>query len=178
MTTLYTIGHSNHTLREFLELLHAHQITHLVDIRTLPKSRHVPWFNKNTLKTALHKRKIAYTHLEKLGGLRRTTKDSVNLGWRNASFRGYADYMQSREFFEGLKELNYIIKKERTAIMCAEAVPWRCHRSLIADAELARNIKVLDIFNIHSVRKHQLTSFAVIDRKSKPIKIYYPDDSV
>lgn len=178
MPTLYTIGHSNHTLQEFLEMLDAHQITHLVDIRTLPKSRHVPWFNQNALRAALLENNIAYTHLEKLGGLRHTTKDSINRGWKNASFCGFADYMQTKDFFEGLKELNQLIKNGRTAIMCAEAVPWRCHRSLIADVELARNIVVMDIMNKNTIHKHKLTPFAVIDRNKKPIKIYYPKNNM
>lgn len=173
MPILYTVGHSNHTLDEFLELLHTYQITHLVDIRTIPRSRHVPWFNKNSLKNALHKNKIAYSHMAKLGGLRHANKNSVNPGWKNASFRGFADYMQTPIFFEGLKELNSLIKKECVAIMCAEAVPWRCHRSLIADAEVVRKIKVLDILSKTSLRAHKLTDFAVVDKNKKPIQIFY-----
>ncbi|MHB1948648.1 MAG: DUF488 domain-containing protein [Gammaproteobacteria bacterium] len=176
MPKLYTIGHSTHTLKEFLEILHAHQITHIVDVRSIPKSRHVPWFNENTFKKSLRKEKIAYTHLAKLGGLRRTSKSSINMGWRNASFRGFADYMQTHEFFAGLKELNNIIKKSRrVAIMCAEAVPWRCHRSLIADAEMIRHYSVWEIMSKTSVRAHKLTDFAVIDRTKRPMRIYYPD---
>lgn len=175
MTTLYTIGHSNRSLQEFLDILHVHQIIHLVDVRTIPKSRHVPWSNKNSLKAALNKHNIDYTHLEKLGGLRHADKNSINLGWRNKSFRGFADYMQTREFFEGLKELNSLIKKGRTVIMCAEALPWRCHRSLIADAELARNVTVMDILNENKPNKHKFTPFAVIDRNKKPIQVYYPE---
>lgn len=175
MPTLYTIGHSNHTMEEFLEILSAHQITHIVDVRSIPKSRHVPWFNEDVFKRTLHKNKIAYTHLKKLGGLRHTTKDSINLGWINTSFRGFADYMQTHEFFEGLKELNALIKNTKVAIMCAEAVPWRCHRSLIADAELVRNVNVIDIMSKTSVHQHTLTEFAVVDRNTRPIKIYYPN---
>lgn len=175
MPKLYTIGHSTHTLQEFLEILNAHQLIHIVDVRTVPKSRHVPWFNKNEFAAALVKAKIMYTHMPKLGGLRKTTKDSINTGWRNASFRGFADYMQTSDFFEGLKELNNIIKKDRrVAIMCAEAVPWRCHRSLIADAEIVRHVDVWEIMSKTSLRLHKLTAFAVINRKKKPIQIYYP----
>lgn len=175
MPKLYTIGHSTHNLQDFLEILHAYKITQIVDVRTIPKSRHVPWFNENGFEKSLRKEKIAYTHLSKLGGLRRTCKNSINMGWRNASFRGYADYMQTTEFFEGIKELNQLIKKSsRVAIMCAEAVPWRCHRSLIADAELARHYIVWEIINKTSVRKHNLTEFAVINRKKRPIQVYYP----
>lgn len=175
MPTLYTIGHSTHTLQEFLDILHAHQITQIVDVRTIPKSRHVPWFNQKELKASLREEKIAYAHIPKLGGLRRTIKNSINMGWRNASFRGFADYMQTPEFFQGLKELKGLIKKEnKVALMCAEAVPWRCHRSLIADAEVARHFIVLEIISKTSVRTHELTPFAVINRKKRPIQIYYP----
>lgn len=175
MASLYTIGHSSHTFQEFLEILQSYQITHLVDVRSLPKSRHVPWFNENELRTALKKEKIAYTHLAKLGGLRHTNKNSINMGWHNTSFRGFADYMQTAEFFSGLKELNTIIKNEaRVVIMCAEAVPWRCHRSLIADAEIVRHFVVWEIMSKTSIRAHQLTSFAVVNRKKRPIQIYYP----
>lgn len=173
---LYTIGHSTHTIEEFIEILKAHKITHLVDIRTVPKSRHVPWFNKSELAKVLKKEKIAYSHFSQLGGLRHSVKDSINTGWRNASFRGFADYMQTKEFFEALKSLNNLIKKEfRVAIMCAEAVPWRCHRSLVADAEVVRGLHVFHIMSKTSVHEHQLTSFAVIDRNKRPIKIYYPN---
>jgi uncharacterized protein (DUF488 family) len=175
MLKLYTIGHSTHTLQEFIDILNAHQITDIVDVRTIPKSRHVPWFNENELKISLRKEKIDYIHMLKLGGLRRTIKNSINVGWHNASFRGFADYMQTLEFFEGLKELNSLIKtRRRVAIMCAEAVPWRCHRSLIADAEIVRHVVVLDIMSKASIHTHKLTDFAVINRKKRPIQIYYP----
>lgn len=172
---LYTIGHSTRTLKEFIELLNIYEITHLVDVRTIPKSRRFPWFNKSALAAALHKEKIKYTHMSELGGLRHAHKDSINQGWHNASFRGYADYMQTPEFFVGLKALNDMIKeKGNVAMMCAEAVPWRCHRSLIGDAELVRGIDVLDIMSRTSLHTHELTSFAKIDRKKRPIQIYYP----
>ncbi|MFZ2315598.1 MAG: DUF488 domain-containing protein [Gammaproteobacteria bacterium] len=175
MPKLYTIGHSNRTLRQFLEILQTYQITHIVDVRTIPKSRHCPWFSETALKKALLKENIAYTHLSTLGGLRRTSKHSINLGWHNASFRGFADYMQTPEFFEGLKVLNGLIKtNKRVAIMCAEAVPWRCHRSLIADAEILRHFSVWEIISKTSVRLHKLTNFAVINRKKRPIQLYYP----
>ncbi|MCC2667084.1 MAG: hypothetical protein K0S63_1000 [Gammaproteobacteria bacterium] len=175
MPHLFTIGHSTHTLQEFLEILYTYQITHVVDVRTIPKSRHVPWFNEDEFKKSLRKNKIAYAHLPKLGGLRRANKNSINRGWRNTSFRAYADYMQSSEFFEGLKGLNELIKKNKNvAIMCAEAVPWRCHRSLIADAEVVRHFKVLEIISKTSIRPHTLTDFAVVNRKKRPIQIYYP----
>ncbi len=175
MPKLYTIGHSTHTLEEFLDILHAHEIMHIVDIRTIPKSQYVPWFNENKLSSVLNKAKISYTHLSALGGLRKSNKDSINQGWRNVSFRGYADYMQTPEFYAGLKELNQLIKqKGKVAIMCAEALPWRCHRSLVADAEVVRGITVLDIMSRTSIHIHQVTSFAVVDRSKRPIKIYYP----
>lgn len=177
MPTLYTIGHSNHTLNAFLELLQTYQITHIVDVRTIPKSRHVPWFNEKALNHALQKENIGYTHLAELGGLRHAAKDSINMGWHNSSFRGYADYMQTPEFFAGLKALNQIIKKNhRVAIMCAEAVPWRCHRSLIADAEVIRHYRVCDILSKTSIRSHVLTPFAKVNRQKKPMQIDYPAD--
>lgn len=175
MPKLFTIGHSTRTLREFISLLQIHQITHLVDVRTIPKSRRVPWFNEEALKAALRKEKIAYKHMSALGGLRRTSKNSINQGWYNASFRGFADYMQTPEFYSALKKLNQMLKnKKKIAIMCAEAVPWRCHRSLIADAEVVRGISVWDIMSATSLHEHQLTTFAVVDRSRRPIKIYYP----
>lgn len=176
---LYTIGHSNRTLEEFLEILRAHGITHLVDVRTVPKSRHVPWFNKEKLATALNKRKIQYTHMLSLGGLRSTSKNSINMGWRNMSFRGYADYMQTDDFFSALKALNELMAKEKKlVVMCAEAVPWRCHRSLIADAEVIRHIPVYHIMNESTANKHELTSFAVVNRKKRPMQIYYPQEKI
>jgi uncharacterized protein (DUF488 family) len=175
MPKLYTIGHSTHTLQEFLDILDAYQIRHIVDVRTIPKSRHVPWFNEKELEASLQIKNINYTHLSKLGGLRRTVKNSINMGWHNASFRGFADYMKTPEFFEGLKELNGLIRKgHKVAIMCAEAVPWRCHRSLIADAELVRHYTVWEIMSKTSAHPHILTSFAVVNRKMRPIQVYYP----
>ena len=171
MPKLYTIGHSTHTLQEFIDILHAHQIMHIVDVRSIPKSRHVPWFNEKELEASLRIENIDYTHLSKLGGLRRKVKNSINKGWRNASFRGFADYMQTPEFFEGLKELNALIRKgPKVAIMCAEAVPWRCHRSLIADAEIVRHYLVWEIMSKTSIRPHTLTPFVVVNRKKRPIQ--------
>lgn len=176
MSKLYTIGHSTRSLEEFIALLHDYKITHLVDIRTVPKSRHVPWFNEKELSAALRKERINYSHMIELGGLRHSHKDSINQGWHNASFRGFADYMQTSEFYAGLKKLNQLIKGSgKVAIMCAEAVPWRCHRSLIADAEIVRGIVVFHIISATNALAHKLTQFAVVDRKKRPIKIYYPD---
>ncbi|MCP0913549.1 MULTISPECIES: DUF488 domain-containing protein [Legionella] len=175
MPKLYTIGHSTHPLEDFIEILHIYRITHLVDVRTVPKSRHVPWFNQSALTRSLCQERIAYSHIIKLGGLRKSKPDSINTGWRNKSFRGYADYMQTRQFYEGLKELHSIIKhSEQAAIMCAEAVPWRCHRSLIGDAESIRHVEVIDILGKNSIRKHELTSFAVVDKSTRPYQIHYP----
>lgn len=175
MSQLYTIGHSTRTLNEFMTILHAYNISQLVDIRTIPKSRHVPWFNETTLKAALRKEKIYYTHMEELGGLRHAHKDSINQGWHNASFRGFADYMQTSEFYVGLKQLNQLIKKrDNVAIMCAEALPWRCHRSLIADAEIVRHTRVFHIMSETAAHAHKLTPFAVVDRGKRPIKVFYP----
>ena len=133
-TVVLTIGHSTRTLDEFIGLLQAHAVTRVVDVRTVPRSRHNPQFNQDSLPDSLKKAGLGYVHLPGLGGLRHAKRDSINVGWRNASFRGYADYMQTPEFEQGLEELIHLAKQEQIAIMCAEAVPWRCHRSLIADA--------------------------------------------
>jgi len=161
--TIFTIGHSTHPIDEFIALLKTYGIEQLVDVRTVPKSRHVPQFNSEALAQALGKQGIGYLHLKALGGLRHAKKDSINTGWRNASFRGYADYMASNEFEQGIDRLIGLAKAKRTVIMCAEAVPWRCHRSLIGDALLARGITVEDIMSATSVRPHKLTEFAKVD---------------
>ncbi len=144
-SVLYSIGHSTHSIEEFIALLNAHSVRHLVDVRSIPKSRHVPQFNSDTLPLSLHAANIAYTHLNALGGRRSTHKNSINTGWRNASFRGYADYMATPQFAEGLASLTEIARATLTAVMCAEAVPWRCHRSLIADAMILEGWQVRDI---------------------------------
>lgn len=176
MTTLYTIGHSNRLLSDFLEILHAQNIKHLIDVRTVPKSRFVPWSNQKSLQASLKKAGIRYTHMAELGGLRHAHKDSINMGWNNASFRGFADYMQATEFYQALKKLNAFIKQDKTVIMCAESVPWRCHRSLIADAEIVRGIKVIHLISLTSMKEHVLTDFAVVDKKKRPIQVTYPVD--
>lgn len=173
---LYTVGHSTRTLKEFLKLLKAHAIKQLVDVRTVPKSRYVPWFNKDKLSLSLRKAGIRYSHLSALGGLRHARKDSMNGGWHNASFRGFADYMGTPEFEKGLRILNAKLLKRKTAVMCAEAVPWRCHRSLIADAEIARGIEVKDLMSPTIGRSHEMTSFAVVNKKKRPPKVSYPFD--
>ena len=153
-------------------MLAAHGVARLVDVRTIPKSRRVPQFNSEALAASLQTHGIQYIHLKDLGGLRHAKKDSVNLGWRNASFRGYADYMATQEFRAALERLLRLAAEKPTAIMCAEAVPWRCHRSLIGDALLVRNVNVQDIMSASSVRPHELTSFAKVEGFS----IVYPQD--
>ena len=160
---IFTVGHSTHDLDNFVALLRHHSIERLVDVRSIPRSRHNPQFNKDTLGGFLRNRRIAYRHLEELGGLRHSRSDSPNTGWRNASFRGFADYMQTPGFAAAIDKLIELAKEKTTAIMCAEAVPWRCHRSLVGDALLVRGIEVRDIFSAKSVKPHTMTAMAVID---------------
>ncbi|MHB8841670.1 MAG: DUF488 domain-containing protein [Candidatus Aquicultor sp.] len=169
-TEIYTIGHSNRSLDEFVELLKANGITKVVDVRTVPRSRHNPQFNIETLPAALEEHGISYEHMAGLGGLRHPRKDSVNTGWENQSFRGYADYMQTPEFQRRINELIRQSDHERIAIMCAEAVPWRCHRRLIADALLIRGFQVLDIIGKSRVTPHVLTPWAKVTGE----RITYP----
>lgn len=168
-----TIGHSTRTLKEFIGLLKIHGATCVVDVRTIPRSRHNPQFNKTSLPRALKKAGLGCVHMPGLGGLRHAKPDSINLGWRNASFRGYADYMQTPAFAESLEELIRRAKRDRIALMCAEAVPWRCHRSLIADALLVRGIRTGDIMNATRCPVHALTPFA----KVRGTVITYPAES-
>jgi uncharacterized protein (DUF488 family) len=162
--TIYTIGHSTRTFEELVSILQHYKIDLLVDVRSVPRSRHTPQFNADTLTAELPKNDIAYTHLVKLGGLRHTTKDSINMGWHNTSFRGYADYMQTDDFSTGIDELLALAAGKTVAIMCAEAVPWRCHRSMIGDALLVRGLDVVDIFDEHKTQPEKLTDFAVVDK--------------
>ena len=168
-----TIGHSTHTLDEFIGLLHAHGSTCVVDVRTVPRSRHNPQFNRTSLPRSLKKAGLGYVHLPGLGGLRHAKSNSLNVGWRNASFRGYADYMQTPEFEQSLDELVQLANREQIALMCAEAVPWRCHRSLIADALLVRGIRTEDIMSPTRRQVHTLTSFA----KVRGTTITYPTEA-
>ena len=161
--SIYTIGHSTRALEEFQTLLEHFSIELLVDVRTVPKSRHVPHFNSDSLARALARKEIDYRHMKILGGLRKPLKDSINLGWRNASFRGFADYMQTEEFERGIAELLDLAARENAALMCAEAVPWRCHRSLIADALLVRLWEVRHILSPANPQLHQLTPFALVE---------------
>lgn len=158
-----TVGHSTRSLSTLVELLRDSEISALVDVRTIPRSRRHPQFNRETLPAGLAPAGIAYAHMPGLGGLRRARPDSTNTGWRNASFRGYADYMQTSEFEENLVALIERARAERVAIMCAEAVPWRCHRSLIADALTVRGVIVEHIVGLGRRQPHRMTSFAQVD---------------
>ncbi|HET6628964.1 MAG TPA: DUF488 domain-containing protein [Woeseiaceae bacterium] len=160
---VFTIGHSTRSFEELVTMLRAHGVERLVDVRTIPRSRHNPQFNRDTLGPALRNRRIAYRHMKNLGGLRRTSPDSPNTGWRNASFRGYADYMQTEEFGEALDRLVALAEEKTSAIMCAEAVPWRCHRSLIADALIVRGYEVRDIMSEKSAKPHKLNPMAKVE---------------
>ncbi|QYM78607.1 DUF488 domain-containing protein [Horticoccus luteus] len=170
---VYTIGHSIRAIDEFISLLQAHGVTCLVDIRTVPRSRHNPQFNRDTLPLSLTEAHIGYRHCPALGGLRRTSADSVNKGWRNTSFRGYADYMQTPEFAAAISRLIELSKHDRLALMCAEAVPWRCHRSLVADALLVRGLSTADISSRTRCAPHRLTPFARVRGQ----QITYPPEA-
>lgn len=160
MPALWTIGHSTRSLEEFLHLLHAEGIRLLADVRAFPYSRRHPQFNTDVLPRSLQDAGIDYRHVPKLGGRRKGAPGSLNVGWRNAGFRGYADYMQTPQFAQGLEELIEIAQRQPIAIMCAEAVPWRCHRSLVADAMVARGWSVLDIVGAGKIQRHVLPSWA------------------
>jgi uncharacterized protein (DUF488 family) len=173
LPAVYTIGHSTRAQEELIALLRAFGVRMLADVRTVPRSRRNPQFNREVLAVALPEAGIGYRHLPKLGGLRKGLgADSPNTGWRNESFRGYADYMQTAEFGEGLAELLDLAVDGPLAVMCAEAVPWRCHRSLIADALLVRAIPSADIQGPGKTIPHTLTSFARVNG----VEITYPGD--
>jgi uncharacterized protein (DUF488 family) len=158
--TIFTIGHSTRTLEIFMRLLQAHGVRRLVDVRTIPRSRHNPQYNRETLPDRLQAAAIGYTHLAGLGGLRHARRDSPNTGWENSSFRGFADYMQTHEFEQALDQFLAAAQHEPIALMCAEAVPWRCHRSLIADALLVRGVAVEHILSATQSQPHALTPWA------------------
>ena len=158
-----TIGHSTRPVQDFIHLLKAHQVRRLVDVRTVPRSRYNPQFNRSDLSLALHSARLHYSYMPGLGGFRHACRDSLNTGWRNASFRGFADYMQTPEFRTNLDKLIKLANSERVAIMCAEAVPWRCHRSLIADALMARGIEVREITRDIRTRLHTLTPWGKVN---------------
>jgi uncharacterized protein (DUF488 family) len=167
---VWTVGHSTRALDELIRLLQAHAIGRLVDVRTIPRSRRNPHFNGETLPGALEATGIAYTHAPGLGGLRCPRPDSINTAWRNAGFRGYADYMQTPAFAEHLGALIALAERERVAIMCAEAVPWRCHRSLIADALVARGVGVQHILQPSRAEPHALRGWARVEGT----RVWYP----
>lgn len=160
---IYTVGHSTHPIDEFISLLTAHGVKRLIDVRTIPKSRHNPQFGSEALAQSVRAHKITYRRMADLGGLRHVRKDSINGAWRNASFQGYADYMQTPQFAAAVDELIEHGKHSDAAIMCAEAVPWRCHRSMIGDALVVRGVEVLDIMSRTSAKPHTLTSFAHVE---------------
>jgi uncharacterized protein (DUF488 family) len=160
---ILTIGHSTRPLLAFIELLQAQEVEKVVDVRTVPRSRHNPQFNRETLPQDLEAVGIGYVHLPGLGGLRRARPDSPNLGWQNPGFRGFADYLQTPQFQENLAVLLKMARHERLALMCAEAVPWRCHRALIADALTVRGVRVEHILSLTRTQAHLLTPFARVE---------------
>jgi uncharacterized protein (DUF488 family) len=170
--TIFTLGHSTLPIKRFVAVLQAYGIERLVDIRTIPRSRHNPQFNDTALADSLEAQHLDYVHMKALGGLRHPRKDSPNTRWRNEGFRGYADYMQTAEFETALETLIQMGRERRIAIMCAEAVPWRCHRSLVADALSVRDVPVVEILSESSYRMHTLTPFAQVEG----VRITYPPD--
>ena len=167
---MHTVGHSTRPIEEFAALLHRHAVARIVDIRTVPKSRRNPQFEQHVLADSLASAGIDYVYLRELGGLRHSSGESVNMGWQNASFRHYADYMQTESFASGLADLEGLASERPSAIMCAEAVWWRCHRRLVADALLIRDWEVLEIISEAPAKPHTLTSFARVDGP----KLTYP----
>jgi len=168
---ILTIGHSTRTIDDFTALLQAHGVQLIVDIRTIPRSRRNPQFNEDSLAASLKNSGIDYVRLKELGGLRHPRKDSQNKGWRNESFRGFADYMQTPDFEAGINELIGLARDRTVAIMCAEALPWRCHRSLVADALLVRGIQVEHIMTLKKRTEHSMTKWAMVDGRN----ITYPE---
>ena len=169
-----TIGHSNRPIEDFIALLWTNEVSMVIDVRTIPRSRHNPQFNLDSLGKSLACTGIGYTHMKGLGGLRHAHVDSPNTGWHNPSFRGYADYMQSPEFAENVDRVVQLARSQRCALMCAEAVPWRCHRSMIADALLIRGVAVEDIIGSNGRKPHALTSFAHVDG----LRLTYPPPTI
>ena len=167
---VFTIGHSSRTIEDFIGLLWSNEVAEVIDVRTIPRSRRDPQFNLETLPGSLAVARIDYSRMAGLGGLRRARTDSPNIGWHNASFRGYADYMQSTEFAANVDAVVALARSRQCALMCAEAVPWRCHRSLIADALLVRGVRLEDILGLHGRKLHALTSFAQVEG----LRVTYP----
>jgi len=170
MFDAYTMGFSTRTWDETLQILGAHSIQRVIDIRTLPGSKRTPQFNLEHLRTELPRAGIEYIHLKSLGGLRKPKPVTVNSAWRNDSFRGYADYMQTSEFIEALNALQQLVAEKTSVYCCTEAVFWRCHRQLVSDALLIRGLKIGHIFSATKVEPHKLTDFAKVDG----VKITYP----
>ena len=170
--TVFTVGHSTLPIERFIALLATYGVERLADIRTVPRSRHNPQFNADALVDSLGEAGIEYVPMQALGGLRRPNKDSINGGWRNTNFRGYADYMQTDAFESALETLIELSRDKRVAIMCAEAVPWRCHRSLVADALCARGIAVVEILSDSNARLHKVTPFAHVEG----VRVTYPPE--
>ena len=169
-----TIGHSNRSIEDFIGLLWSNEVASVIDVRTIPRSRHNPQFNLDALPVSLAAAGIEYSHMPGLGGLRQARADSPNSGWHNASFRGYADYMQTAAFADGVDHVVALARTRRCALMCAEVVPWRCHRSMIADALVVRGVRVEDIFGAHRRKPHALTSFAQVEG----LKVMYPPSAL
>jgi uncharacterized protein (DUF488 family) len=167
---MFTIGHSTRPIGEFIELLRVFNVSLVVDVRTVPRSRHNPQFEREALSQALQQAGLGYAHFPGLGGLRHANRESPNAGWRNASFRGFADYMQTAAFADALEELMDLGNERRVVVMCAEAVPWRCHRSLIADALLVRGICAVHIISARGFKPHTLTPFARVQGR----RLTYP----
>jgi uncharacterized protein (DUF488 family) len=168
--SIFTIGHSTHSLAELTALLHRHRLTHVVDVRKLPKSRRLPQFDKDALSRSLPARGVAYTHMGELGGFRRPRPDSPNAGWRSGGFRAYADYMLTEQFVSALDRVEQLARSDRTAIMCAEGLWWRCHRRLIADALSVRGWRVSHVLPDGGLAEHSLPEFALVDGE----RIKYP----
>lgn len=169
-STLWTIGHSTRSSEELISLLSAHEITRLLDVRRYPGSRRYPHFHSDALTKSLTAAGLDYQHVPTLGGRRTARADSTNRGWKNAGFRGYADYMHTDQFQQAIEDLMAAASQSRTVIMCAEAVPWRCHRSLIADALVICGWEVVHIMGPSQVTQHQLTAFAVVQAN----RVMYP----
>ena len=163
---VFTVGHSTRGLNDFILLMKENRITEVVDVRTIPRSKHNPQFNSDYLKNALIRNHILYKNLKELGGLRKQTKNSINTFWKNNSFKGFADYMQTEDFKKGLNRLIGAATKRTIAIMCAEILPWRCHRSLIADILTANGFAVMDIIGHNNILKHKINKHAIIYRGS------------
>lgn len=161
-STIYTIGHSTHSLEEFLNMLHSFDIKMLVDIRSLPGSRKFPQFNKESLEITMEEARIHYLHMMDLGGRRKVKKDSKNNRWRNDSFKGYADYMETASFEKAIIKLEQIAIKQTTAYMCSEAVWWKCHRSMVSDYLKTKNWTVLHIMAVGKIQEHHYTEPARI----------------